>query len=314
MKKLLVVFLLLAGCRAETPNDLNGYVEGEYVYIAPYAGGILDEINVVKGQQVSVGDRLFSVDREIWEASLAQAQNDVDRAYAALANLSKGKRKEELDVIIRQKEQAAAALENAEREYKRAAKLIVTNSVSKSVYDSRLTDYRTAKAKVAELESSLETAMLSAREDELKAARIDIETARQNLLKVQKQADGMSVSSKVRGQAEDVFFRLGEYVRAGSPVVSILPPENVKVRFYVPESRLASVKLNMPVRVFCDGCGDGIDASVTFISTKSEFTPPVIYSVESREKLVFMIEAAFDDKAQNLRPGQPVTVRIENDG
>ncbi len=314
MKKILVVLLSLAACSSQDPAVVNGYVEGEYVYVSPYNGGILDEINVIKGQKVAPGDRLFSVDEAIWSANLLQAQNKLDKAYANFANLSKGKRKQELDIIIKQKAQAAATLENAEKEYKRAQNLVRTRIVSQSDYDKKLADYENARAKVAELEASLQTAMLSAREDELKAAQNEIEIARQNLLKVQKQAANNQASARVGGQVEDVYFRLGEYVAAGTPVVSILPPENVKVRFFVSEKQFPAIHLNMPVTVECDGCAEPLPAKISFVSSRSEFTPPVIYSVESREKLVFMIEAVFADVAQNLHPGLPVTVRInQND-
>lgn len=313
MHKLLILLLILTACSPESENNVNGYIEGEYVYVSPYSGGILDEVNVVKGQKVAAGDKLFSVDNEIWGANLLQAQNEVDKAYANYANLSKGKRKQELEVIIKQKAQAAAVLENAEKEFKRAQKLVKTKVVSQSDYDKRLADYENAEARVAELTASLETAMLSAREDELKAAQNDIEIAKQNLLKVKKQAANNMAVSKVGGQVEDVYFRLGEFVQAGNPVVSILPPENVKIRFFVSEKLFPKIKLNQPLTINCDGCSKGLAAAVSFISTKSEFTPPVIYSIESREKLVFMIETVFKDKTQNLHPGLPVTVRIGAD-
>lgn len=310
MKKILFAILLLSACSPQNENVVNGYVEGEYVYISPYTSGILEEIDVVKGQNVKPGDKLFAVDNEIWNANLLQAQNEMDKAYANYANLSKGKRKQELDVIIKQKAQAVAIFENAEKEYKRAQGLIKTQTVSQADHDRRLADYENAKAKVAELEAALETAMLSAREDELKAAQNDIEIAKQNLLKVQKQLDNNTAKAKIGGQVEDVYFRLGEFVPSGTPVVSVLPPENVKIRFFVSEKIFPKIKFNMPVVIDCDGCNQGLPAKVSFISTKSEFTPPVIYSVESREKLIFMIEAVFDNKEQNLHPGLPVSVRI----
>lgn len=145
-------------------------------------------------------------------------------------------------------------------------------------------------------------------------ARKEIETAAQELKKIQKQAANNAAVSPVAGRVQDVYSRRGEFVPAGSPVVSVLPPENVKVRFYVPENVFSQIKPGTKVSVYCDGClPAGIPASVSFVSTRSEFTPPVIYSVESRNKLVFMIEAVFDDKTRNLPPGLPVNVRIDYD-
>ncbi len=312
MKKILLFLLSAAACSPQDENLVNGYIEGEYVYISPYAGGILDEINVVKGQEIKPGDKLFTVDGEIWKASIRQAENELDKAYANYANLSKGKRQQELDVIIEQKVQAEALFRNAGKEYERARELLKTKNISRTEYDRRFADYEESRARLAELEATLETAKLPAREDELKAARNDIEIAGQNRLKIQKQAENNETRAKVSGRVEDIYFRLGEYVQTGNPVLSVLPPENVKIRFFVSEKALPGMKLNMPVTVECDGCSRGIPAKVSFISTRSEFTPPVIYSVESREKLVFMIEAVFDNKQQNLPPGLPVSVKIGN--
>ncbi len=315
MKKLLFLFCLLtASCQSEKTDFYNGYVEGEYVYVSAYTGGILDRIDVVKGQLVDPGAALFRLDEEIWAADLARAQSVLDKAYANLSNLSKGKRRQELDVILKQKAQAQAVLDNARQEYARAEELMKRRNISRSDYDKKRSDYHTARAKTEELDASFQTATLAAREDELTAARKEIEVTAQELKKIQKQAANNAAVSPVAGRVQDVYFRRGEFVPAGSPVVSVLPPENVKVRFYVPENVFSQIKPGTKVSVYCDGClPAGIPASVSFVSTRSEFTPPVIYSVESRNKLVFMIEAVFDDKARNLPPGLPVNVRINHD-
>lgn len=312
MKKILCLFCLLAAsCHSEPTDVYNGYVEGEYVYISAYTGGILDQIDVVKGQPVEQGTGLFCLDEEIWAADLARAQSVLDKAQANLSNLSKGKRRQELEVILKQKAQAQAVLDNARKEYARAQELIKTRHISRSDYDKKRSDFYNARAKTEELDASFQTATLAAREDELAAARKEIEAAAQELKKIQKQAANNAAVSPVSGRVQDVYFRRGEFVPAGSAVVSILPPENVKVRFYVPENVFTRFRQGTQVVVYCDGCpAGGLQATVSFVSAQSEFTPPVIYSVESREKLVFMIEAAFDDKTQNLPPGLPVSVRI----
>lgn len=316
MKKLRLLLCLLAtSCQSEKTDTYNGYIEGEYVYVSAYTGGILDQIDVVKGQLVDRGTALFRLDEEIWAADLARAQSVLDKAYANLANLSKGKRRQELDVILKQKAQAQAVSDNARKELMRAQELMKTRNISRSDYDKRRADYENARAKTEELEAAFQTATLAAREDELTAARKEIESADQNLKKMRKQAANNAAVSPVTGRVQDVYFRRGEFVPAGTPIVSVLPPENVKARFYVPENVLSKIRPGTKVSVYCDGCAPaGIPASVSFVSTQSEFTPPVIYSVESREKLVFMIEAVFDDKTRNPPPGLPVNVRINHDG
>jgi HlyD family secretion protein len=109
----------------------------------------------------------------------------------------------------------------------------------------------------------------------------------------------------------DTLYREGEWVAAGRPVVVLLPPDHIKVRSFVSETRVGTIKLGDPVQVSVDGVEGTIQAKVSYISPRAEYTPPVIYSQENREKLVFMIEMLFDqDAARNLHPGQPVDVRF----
>lgn len=273
MKRLWFIILSLCSCSPAEDNLINGYVEGEYVYVSPSSGGVLEEINVVKGQQVKAGDKLFAVDYDIWQTNLHKAENSVRAAKEQLL-------------------QAEAVLINAEKEFNRSAKLVQSNTVSRSAYDARLADFDGARAKVAEL-------------------NVLKETAEQNLQQLQKQYEQNIVTSKVNGIVNDVYFRLGEFVAQGNPVVSVLPPENVKVRFFVSEKTLPKIKYNQNVFISHDGASGEIKAKVSYISPSSEYTPPVIYSTESRSKLVFMIEAAFDDNAEILNVGLPVSVRIE---
>jgi len=111
---------------------------------------------------------------------------------------------------------------------------------------------------------------------------------------------------------ENTFFNVGEWVPAGTPVVSLLPPGNLKARFYIPEPLLSSFQIGRPVEISCDGCPAPIPARVSFVSSQAEYTPPVLYSKESRSKLVFLVEARLDPAASGtLRPGQPVDVRLK---
>jgi HlyD family secretion protein len=108
----------------------------------------------------------------------------------------------------------------------------------------------------------------------------------------------------------DTFFRVGEWVNAGQPVVALLPPSGLRARFFVPEAELGALKIGQAVALRCDGCGEPINARIDFIATRAEYTPPVIYSNAQRARLVFMVEARPDVKdAMRLKPGQPLDVR-----
>lgn len=273
MKKFICLFLVLTACVPDDENIINGYIEGEYVYVSPAVGGVLDEINVVKGQQISVGNKLFATDKKIWQANLQKAENEVLAAKE-------------------QQKAAAAVLLNVQKEYVRAQKLVKTNTVSVANFDAKLANYESAKAKNTELQAL-------------------IDKAEQSLLQVKKQYDQNIAVSKVSGVVDDVYFRIGEYVTGGNPVVSILPPENIKIRFFINEKEVSKLKVNQQIFVNCDGCNKEVVAKISYISSESEYTPPVIFSTESRSKLVFMIEAMFENKNEVLPVGLPVSVRIE---
>ena len=119
-------------------------------------------------------------------------------------------------------------------------------------------------------------------------------------------------SAPKAGVVFDTLYRPGEWVAAGKPVVVLLPPQYVKVRAFVPQTRIGAVKVGQAVHVRVDGVSEPYPGKVSFISPQAEYTPPVIYSQESRAKLVFKIEIVFDPQVgAKLHPGQPVDVELE---
>ena len=309
MKKLLPLCLvaMLSACLPEG-NQFNGYVEGEYLYISPTSGGLLADLSVRRGQTVQAGDPLFAMDLTGLKAAHATALAEGAQAKAKWNDLMKGRRPEEIEIILQQQEQARVALGTAEKEYARAQSLIATKAISQQTYDTAKAAYDTAQARVAELAAQLKTAGLGAREDEIMAARAAVEVTAQKAVQTEKQVLDAAPRASLTAMVEDTFFNAGEYVAAGKPVVSLLPPEKVKVRFFVPQKRLAELPLGKKVMIGCDGCGKQIEAKVTYIGTQAEFTPPVIYSIGSREKLVFLIEATPSSYDPVLKPGLPVDI------
>lgn len=273
MKKIFLILLFLCACSQNTENIINGYIEGEYIYVSPSSGGILDELDVIKGQNINIGDKLFAVDNEIWLISLRNAENNIKAA------------KEQLN-------QTTAILNNAEKEFNRAAKLVKTNATSLADYDTKQANYENLKAKVSEL-------------------KILVLSAEEKFLQLKKKYQQNTVISKQAGQITDIYFRLGEYVAAGNPILAILPPENIKARFFISEKFLPKITYNQKVWIRCDGCEKELEAKISYISPSAEYTPPVIYSTESRNKLVFMVEAIFINKTENLHPGLPINVRLK---
>ena len=303
---------LLAACDGEGPRSYQGYAEGEYVRIAAPFAGALQKLAVQRGMQVNAGDQLFILEQENEAAARREAEERLKNAEAQLANLQKGKRPTELDAIRAQLAQAEASLKLSQAQLKRREQLVAQNFVSKESLDEVRSAYARDTEHVAELRAQLATARLAARSDEIKAAQYNVEAAKAALEQAEWKLAQKSVGAPVAGLIQDTYYVTGEWVNANQPVVSLLPPQNIKVRFFVDERHLGAVRMGQKVSVTCDGCPAPVAAQISFISPQAEFTPPVIYSRQERAKLVFLIEArtALQD-APKLHPGQPMEVKFE---
>jgi HlyD family secretion protein len=290
---------------------LQGYAEGEFVRVgAPFAG-VLVRLDVQRGSRVDAGGALFALEDENETAARREADEQLKRAQAQLDNQRKGRRPTEIDAIRAQLAQAQAAASLSRIELRRQEDLVAKGFVSRQRLDEARTAVERDSGRLAELEAQLATAKLAARPDEIRAAEAEVAAAVAALGQADWRLKQRSAMSTVAGTVTDTLFVRGEWVGAGQPVVVLLPPENVKVRFFVPETRLASVKQGQAVDLQCDSCGEPIRAAVSYIAPQAEFTPPVIYSKENRAKLVYLVEArtAASD-AVRLKPGQPLDVTL----
>jgi HlyD family secretion protein len=308
---ILAACLLLASCNPEAPPAFQGYAEGEFVRVASSFAGRLERLHVKRGDEVKVGAPLFVLESENEAAARREADQRVRAAQAQLANLQKGRRPTELAAIEAQLEQAQAALKLSQSQLRRYEQLVAQNFISREKLDEARSAYERDRAHVEQLKADLATARLAARQDEIRAAQASVEAAQAALAQAEWRLEQKSVYAPVGGLVADTLFVKGEWVPAGAPVTSMLPPENIKVRFFVPEGEVGSLRVGQAVAVACDGCAAPVAARVTFISPRAEYTPPVIYSRESRAKLVFLIEARPSaEEAMKLHPGQPLDVRL----
>jgi HlyD family secretion protein len=255
---------------------------------------------------------LFALEQDNEAAALRQAEGQLRQAEAQYRNLLTGKRPEEIDAIRAQLAQAEAGLRLSQSTLERQEELVRAKFVSQEAAETARSARDRDRARVSELKAQLAAASLSARPDEIKAARAASAAAREALAQAEWRLEQKSVRSPQDAEVADTLYVQGEWVPAGSPVIALLPPTNIKVRFFVPERILGSVKVGQRVSVRCDGCGDPISAPITYIAPQAEYTPPVIYSRENRAKLVFLAEARPSPaEAVRLHPGQPVEVRLQ---
>jgi HlyD family secretion protein len=303
---------LLAGCGHPASNHVQGYVEGEFVYVASPRAGTLETLAVSRGNEVNAGDPLFTLDTAPEKDALAEAQRRLSEARASLADSRKGRRETEIHSLEAQVQQARAALEFSAAELARQEKL---SQVAGAGAVADLDKARAARdqdaARLAQNEADLATAKLGGREDALAALAANVAALEAAEARAQWDLEQKSRGAPQAGVVFDTLYRPGEWVDAGHPVVALLPPHNIKVRAFVPETVIGALHLGDPVTVIADGVSSPFAGTISFKSPQAEYTPPVIYSNESRGKLVFMIEAVFDPKAAaQLHPGQPVDVQL----
>lgn len=309
---LLMVCACLCGC-GTADDAFQGYIEGEFVYVASPIAGALTELAVARGDTVEAGAQLFALDREPESAALQEAEMALSRARAELENRRKGARPSELSSLEAQRDRAAASLTLSESELVRATRLHGAEDglISDEELDRAQANRDADRALLAQVTADLRTGQLGAREDEIRAAEAYVGALEATRARAQWAFDQKRQSAPTGARVDDTLYRPGEFVAAGRPVVVLLPPENLKVRFFVSEPELSRFRPGIPVDVAIDGAAKTFRGTVSFISGTAEFTPPVIYSQQNRAKLVYMIEAEFSPAdARALRPGQPVDVSL----
>jgi HlyD family secretion protein len=293
----------------DAATTFQGYVEGNLVFMAPEEGGRIERLQVEAGDAVSEGQLLFALESSVQQAQRNEAEARFRQAEAQLANLKAAlQRPEQIAVLQAQEERARASLDLSRSEYQRQQILYQRGYSAKSRLDQAEAGFERDKAALEEVVRQIRAAQLSGRSAEIEAAEASVRAAEAML----RQADTRLAKRRIVGpaaaQVQDVYFRTGEVVNAGQPVIALLPPANLRVRFYVPEPVLSTIALGQTVTVACDSCNEGIAARVVFISREAEFTPPVIFSEQERSKLVFRVEARPVDTDVRLPIGLPVSV------
>jgi HlyD family secretion protein len=309
---LALVVAALCACGSSAPPGYQGYVEGEFVNVASPIAGRLDQLSVKRGDVVAVNARLYALEAVSEAAAQRQAQEQVKAAEAQLADLRAGKRPPEQDVTRAQLAQAEIDAQRAATNYARDEAQFRIGGIARAQLDDTRSALAAAQARVAQLRSELTVTQLPSRTQQIEAQAAQVQAARAALEQATWKLDQKSVLATKAGRVYDTLYREGEWVAAGSPVVRMLPPANVKIRFFVPQTVVGAIAVGRNAGVQCDGCGAEIPATVSYVSNQAEFTPPIIYSNETRDKLVFMIEARpAPQDAAKLHPGQPVSVMLK---
>ncbi len=294
------------------PLDLfEGYVEGDLALIGPIEGERLASLAVERGGKVKKGDALFTMATPVLDEQCAEAQARVEQAQANLDNLKASlNRPEQVAVLKATLARTEASLVLSQTDYERQVYLLPKGATTVAARDQAKFALDRDKAAVAEAQRQIDAALLPSRNQEISGAEAAIIQAQSQLNQVQTRIARQSVFAPADGIIQDVYFWPGEMVGAGQPVLALLPPENRKIRIYVSETQLSRFSLGAKVAISCDACDKGLEARVIYISQQAEFTPPVIFSLQERGKLVFRVDARPDDNNLKLPLGQPITARL----
>jgi HlyD family secretion protein len=305
------LFLLAAACSSRRENVFQGYAEGDFIYLSSSQPGRLERLAVARGDQVAAGAPMFALESVLEQAAQRQAQHQLDAALAQLEDLKTGKRPPEVGVINEQLAAAEAAARKSTSQRERDKIQYRAGGISQEQLQATHAQADADAAKVRELQHQVQVARLPGREQQLRAQNEQVEAARAAVSEANWKLDQKTIAAPRAGLVYDTLYREGEWINAGNPVVRMLPPQNIKVRFFVPEIVLGSLAPGRALSVRCDGCAADVPAVISYISAESEYTPPVIYSNETRVKLVYMIEARPSPQdAPKLHPGQPLEVRL----
>ncbi len=289
----------------------QGYAEADFVKVGPTQQGLLTAVAVARGAEVHVGTLLFTQDDADDRAARDQAAHLLAQAEETLTNLLQAMKPTEIAQAEANLADARAVLARATADQARGEAQLPMGGVSKQNVDQLRADRLSARAKVEAAEAALTQARAPmGREGEIQAQRASVDAARAALGMAEWRLAQRRVVSPVDARVADVMARAGETMAAGAPVVSLLPPGNIFVRFFVPEAAFATIHMDDRVALACDGCPADLSARVSFISPQAEYTPPLIYSESSKAKLVFIVEARPPrEQAVGLNPGEPVEVR-----
>ena len=306
--------VVLMACQRPPSDRVQGYVEGEFVYVASPFAGALESLAVRRGAQVRVGETLFALEQVSEKAARDEAERRLGQSRANHEHARKGTRPTEIDSIKAQLKQAQAALRLSSREVVRQEGLTTVPGAAVELEVDRARSARDQdRQRVAQLQAELDTALLGSRMDQVIAAEAEVRAREAALVRAEWELGQKRQQASKSGLVFDTLYREGEWVPAGRPVVVLLPPENIKVRAFVPEKRVGTIHPGDDAQVSVDGVAARYSGKISYISPRAEYTPPVIYSQESRDKLVFMVEVVFEPStAGELNPGQPVDVQFES--
>lgn len=318
MKKLALILVALALAttagfvffRPDAHQGWLGWVEADMVYVGATSTARLTELTVSEGDQAETGQTLFTLQADSEKAAVETATANLEKAKAALS-LARAPidREQELEALEASRAEAEATFDYAQKALTRARALVKQQSGTEANLDDAVSNYAKAKAALDKINAQIALGQLPQRDQQIAQAEQQVAAAEGDLANARATLALKTVAAPASGKVQQVYYRVGEVAPAGRPVVSLLPPENVNIEFFVPEQSRAAIATGDRISFTCDGCKTG-EATVSFIAEDAEYTPPEIFSREERAKMVYRVRARPADPA-TLPVGLPVEVTLE---
>lgn len=294
----LLVWWLLRPARTGEDN-FTGYVVADTLYLSAPVAGTVEQLWVTRGQRVAAGAPMFRIDPTSLNARAEQARAQIGQAAAGA------------DADRAALARARAAYANAAAEAERAAADLARYQAAEHAKTGAVAAQQLDQARIAAQNAARQRDAarddIAAAQARIAAAQAQVAGTRAGLTDAQRQVTQLSPAAPVSGTIDDTLYQRGEWAPANAPIISLIPDGQVKVRFYVPQGLVDHYRPGTRVAIACDGCAGGMTATVDRVADRPEYTPPVIYSLKTRDKLVFMVEAV-PSQPRQLVPGQPIDV------
>jgi len=308
MRKLFLFLpLALVACGEPVDPLYLGYAEGDYRLIAPETAGRIASLSITEGDHVEAGDRLFELDSDQETDQFNAAQARVDAASARFDDAAAGGREPEIAAARDQLAAARASQREAADNLERQQDLFARGIVPRARLDAAESAASAADARVAELRQRLTLTALPARENQLRALTAEVAAAEAERDRLRDMIRRRSVDAPTDALVERQIRYVGELSGPGQPVFRLLPDDAIHAVIFIPEAEIANWPVGTRLNISCSSCAAGLQAEIRRIDAAPSFTPPVIYSENERNRLVFRAEANFLDTPPP--PGTPLTFR-----
>jgi HlyD family secretion protein len=309
---LLVSTASLQGClNAQDTSQLPGYIEADLTSVASPVAGILANLGIKEGQSVKQGDKLYLLESNREQAQLAEAEARKAQADSQSRNVSKGARTAELDTYRAKLRYTKAQLAQAQTQLKKTEALLKKGFIAEAQVEADRTNVQLAQAQVEEARAALRVAHEGGRKDEQDAVAAQADAAKAGVSQVQWLLQQKQVTAPIDGVVQEVFIRQGEFAQSGATVLTLLQKNSLRVRFFVPNDLRPRFMPGSAFDVKISGCDKIVKAHTTRVSARPEYTNPLMFGPELRDRLSFLTEGHLDEGAGcSVPPGTPVGVVV----